>query len=231
MEKKFGPGAEAIRATERIIEDTQPISREIDLSSIQLDRNALSRMTTFFMGFTGKFENYKRPLTRGILEGKIPVKKFITNSLITRVLPPLMMNLLFTAGAGDDVDPEDILWDILLYQVCGFPVVREVSVLGANVIRRATDPEFRGFSAFGTPLAKIPQMVESNMGKISKWFAGDADDMEAAIAAADLILATQGVGAVKAVREADEGFRQFESSEGFDAWFKLLIKPDFKEKE
>jgi hypothetical protein len=232
MERKYGHGSvRALRETEKILLDTQPISRELDLSSMQLDRSALSRIFTFFSGFTMKFENRKRVYTRGFLEGKIPFKQFATHVIFERLLPPVMMNLLFTAGFGDDFDEEDILWDVLLYQVVGFPIVRELSVLAVNAIRRATDAEFKGFSAFGTPLLDVPDAIENNVGKLSKWFAGDADDMEAALAAVDIILATKGVPAVKAIKDFQEGFRQFENSEGFDAWFKLLIKPDFKEKE
>jgi len=229
MDKKYGPGARSLRETEKVILDTQPISREMDLSTMQLNRTAMSRMFTFFTGFTQKFENRKRVYVRGFREGKIPFKKFATHVVLERLLPPLFMNLLFTAGAGDDLEGDDMLWDLLLYQVCGFPVVRELSVLGANAIRKATDPEFKGFSAFGTPLAEIPKAIEWNMNKLAKWFAGEADDKEAVLAAVDLILATRGVPAVKAYKDFEEGFRQFENSEGFDAWFKLLIKPDFKE--
>lgn len=230
MERKFGPGAQAIRATEKIIQDTQPMSREIDMSTLQLDRESLSRMFTFFSGFTGKFENYKRPYTRGFMEGKIPLKKFAHNVLITRVVPPMLMNMMFAFIFGNDQDPEDILWDTLLYQVCGFPIIRELAILGANAVRRATDPNFKGFSAFGTPLSTVPVMIERNVSKIAGWFSGDVGGEDAAVAAADLILTAKGVPAVKAVREAKESYRQFENSSGPDAWLKLLIKPDPDEK-
>lgn len=231
MERRHGPGAKAIRETDKIIFDTQPITREMDLSSMQLNRNSLSRILTFFSGFTMKFENRKRVYVRGFLEGKIPLKRFMLQVMVERLMPPMLMNLLFTLGAGDDPELDNIFWDVLLYQVVGFPVVRELSVFAANAVRLGYDDEFRGFSAFGTPLATIPKAFEWNMNTIARWFRGDEEDKEAAVAAVDLLLATKGVPAVKIVKDFQESARQFNHSDGWDRWFKLLFKPDPKERE
>jgi hypothetical protein len=232
MEAKYGPGQRAIRETEKIILDTQPISREIDLSTMQLERKALSRMFTFFSGFAMKFENRKRVYVRGFLEGKIPLRKFVTHVMMERILPPMIMSFMFTAGAGDDTDWEDVGWDVLLYQVFGFPIVRELSVLTANTIRYATDEDFRGFSAFGTPMSTIPDAVEWNMNTIAKWFSDEGETVDGVLAAMDLILALNGVPAIKAYKDIEEGIRQAEQSDGgFDKLFKLLIKPDPQERE
>ncbi|MCK5639951.1 MAG: hypothetical protein KAJ19_04110, partial [Gammaproteobacteria bacterium] len=230
MERKYGPGAKAIRETEKIILDTQPISRTLDMSRVQLNRNGLARLMTLFTGFTMKFENRKRVYVRGFKAGKIPLKDFMTHVLLERVLPPVLMNLLFTLGAGDDPEAEDILWDMLLYQVCGFPVVRELVVGVTNMIRQGTDDDFRGFSPIGTPLLATYAAIERNAQTVARWFRGDAADSEAWLAAVEAVLATKGVPAVKIAREIDESIRQFKHSEGLDAVFKLLVKPDPKER-
>jgi hypothetical protein len=178
-----------------------------------------------------KFENRKRVYVRGFLEGKIPLKTFMTHVMVERIMPPMLMNLLFTLGAGDDPEADDVFWDVLLYQVCGFPVVRELSVFAANAVRLGYDEEFRSFSAFGTPLGTIPKAFEWNMNTIARWSRGDEEDKEAAVAVVDLLLATKGVPAVKIVKDFQESARQFDHSDGWDRWFKLLFKPDPKERE
>ncbi|MCP4127774.1 MAG: hypothetical protein GY753_12005 [Gammaproteobacteria bacterium] len=232
MERRYGMGsARAIRETDKIIFDTQPITREMDLSNMQLSRNSLSRLLTFFSGFTMKFENRKRVYVRGFLEKKIPLGQFMLHVLVERILPPMLMNLLFTLGAGDDPEPDDVFWDVLLYQVCGFPVVRELAVGVANAARLGYDDDFHGFSPIGSPIMSAVQAVERNMNTLARWFSGDGGDTEAAVAAVDLVLATKGVPAVKIVKDFQESARQFEYSDGFDAWFKLFVKPDPKERE
>jgi len=231
MERKYGPGQRAIRETEKIIFDTQPMSRNMDLSALQLDRNGLSRLLTFFSGFVMKFENRKRVYVRGFLEGKIPLGQFMFHVLLERMAPPMFMNLLFTLGAGDDPELDDVLWDMLMYQVCGFPGVRELAVLGSNTIRRAYDPDFQSWSVFNTPLLTPVKAMERNMNTLAGWFQGDIDSGEAALAAIDVGLALKGIPAVKMYEDMKESARQFERSDGFDAWFKLLFKPDPEERE
>jgi hypothetical protein len=231
MERKYGPGAQAIRETEKIISDTQPVSRAVDMSRVQLNRHGLARLMTLFTGFTMKFENRKRVYVRGWREGKISTRDFMTHVMLERILPPMMMNLLFTLGYGDDIEPEDIGWDILLYQLCGFPVVRELVVGVSNMVRQGTDEDFRGFSPIGTPLLATYSAIERNTQTLARWFKGDEEDSEAWLAVVEAILALKGVPAVKVAREMDESIRQFKHSKGLDAAFKLVVKPDPKERE
>jgi hypothetical protein len=230
MDRKYGPGEKSLRETEKVIIDTQPIARAMDMSVLQLNRKALSRMLTFFTTAVAKFENRNRIYNRGAVEGLIPIKKVLSQILIERVLPPILMNLLFTLGRGDEPDMEDMAWDLLLYQVIGYPIYRELALAGVNMARYATDDDFRGFSAFGTALSSVPDAVEKNMEKIAGLFSGDTAVMEAAIALADLTLSLKGIPAVKAIRDIDAGFEQFKDDDGFSAWWKLLVRDNYKER-
>jgi len=229
MERKYGPGQRAIEATNKVIFDTQPMTREMDLSVAQLDRRALSKMITFFTTALMKFENRKRIFSVG--RKIIPLNKVIKHIILERIVPPLLINLAFTLGAGDDLEPDEIAWEILLYQVCGFPVVRELSVAVANAVRWGYQDDFRGFSAFGTPLMIPVQAFEWNMYTLAKWYKGDEENQEAVLAMIDIVLGYFGVPAVKFAKDLEESARQFEKADGFESWFKLLVKPNPEERE
>ena len=99
-----------------------------------------------------------------------------------------------------------------------------------NGIRKATDPDFKGWSAFNTPLATIPDAIEWNMNAIAKWYSGEGDQVEGSLALIDIMLSVNGVPAVKIYKDGMESIRQAEYSDGFDKYFKLLIKPDPQER-
>jgi hypothetical protein len=81
-------------------------------------------------------------------------------------------------------------------------------------------------------MSTIPDAVEWNMNTIAKWFSDEGETVDGVLAAMDLILALNGVPAIKAYKDMEEGIRQAEQSDGgFDKLFKLLIKPDPQERE
>jgi phosphopantetheine adenylyltransferase len=243
MERKYGSGARAIRETEKIIIDTQPMSREMDLSTMQLERNTLSRLFTFFTGFLMRMENLGRIYGRGILESKIPKKRALKYILLARVLPPMAMNLLFTAGAGDEPDERaapaqkliditfrrEVLFDLLLYQTAGFPVVRQLTELTVGAVRLATEPDYKWYSAFQTPMGTIPDAIEWNMNTVARFFAGEKEVSDFALALTDMMLIMyRGANLVGQYEKMEESVKQFGEAEGFDAFFKLGVKPNPK---
>jgi hypothetical protein len=231
MEAKYGMGAEAQRRTEKVISDTQPTSKTQDQSLLQLDQGIGARMMSFFMGFLMRYENQNRIFNRGISEKKIPLKKAVQQIVHSRLLPTVIMYYLFTLGAGDEPEADDLVWDILLYQFAGNPVKNMAATLAANVIRKSYDPETKTFSVHGNPISKFPEIVEYTTNTMAKFFRGDADAKDFGLAVVELWLAQKGLAAVRFYREMQESLRQFENTQDLSRWFKLVFKPDYKEKE
>ena len=230
MEKKYGMGRDAQRRTEKAISDTQPMSDAQDLSVLQLDRGAMSRLVTFFMGFLMRKENQNRLFDRGRTEKKIPVKTLVHQALFSQFFPPLLLSVMIGAGAGDELDWEDLLWDIVLYRFSGFPLKNAVATLASNTVRKSYDAETKLWSVTGSPMSAVPKTVEFGANRVAKALRGDAEEEEFFIGLIEIAAAYYGVRAVGFYKEIKESIKQFNNTETLDRWYKLIVKPDYKEK-
>ena len=232
--KKFGGDAvQAVRYADEMIAASQPVTREFDKSSMQAHSKGMAKLFTFFASFVMRFENRKRLHTKAFLAGKMPFTEYATHWALERILPPIAMNLMFAAIHGEEPDRDDLIFDSLLYQICGLPFVREVVGVLANEFRRTVlddkDVWSRGIFS-GTPLASVDQIVTNGVRGLFKMIndLGDTDTMiEGAVALTEMAAFFMGVGAIpRQTRSVLEGIRQYEEEGGTIGDILVTPNPD-----
>ena len=215
----------AVRFADEAIASSQPSSRPFDQSYIQRSPKGVHRLFTMFSTFTMKFGNRMLHRIEAIKQGQISKGEVLRQLVLDHLVPPIMMHVMFTSlwGTWGEWELEDLGWDVLLYQLIGFPFIREASMAVAQRIRGE-----RARSVVDSPAFTIMNITKNAAGglfELIKDFDDDKNQEKAAWALFDLLSYSAGIPVSKVVKKTKEGLEQFEDDEG--TIFNILVpNPD-----
>lgn len=212
MKVHEGDIQQAVRHADEAVAASQPSSRPIDMSHFQRSRKGLHRLFTMFSTFTMKYGNRQRYFYGAMRAGEINKARWMENVIMEAILPPLAMRLMFCLFWDREPNAEDMLWDVLLYQFMGLPLVRDVvgSIVSAGRGKFVSDP---GDSPAFTGLKLVTRLGTS----VWKWLDDleDDDKMEKALwAFAEMASYTTGIPAARVAKKLKKGMEQYEDGEG-----------------
>ena len=168
-----GDSIEARKFATRHIRSSQPSALPVDKNHFQRSKKGWHRLATMFSSFAFKQgqrqrynwnawnnrdENGKRTLSSA---------KYFTDIMTEFIAPPLMMSVMFSLLRGEDVEPEDLLLDVLSYQFMGLFMVRDMTSWLAFSLKTGTrfgrDPfssaAFEGGKIAGNMFLNIAELV------------------------------------------------------------------------
>lgn len=224
MKDTGGDTQAAVQFADDKVASSQNTARPMDLSSLQANKNGVIRVFTMFSSYAVRFGHFQRAGYRLWREGGITTGAFVRQVILTQILPPFIMRVVYSMLRGDELDEEmlkDATIDILLYQFMGLPFLRD---LVAFPVRKAQG-EFAP-SPGDSPLF-VGYQNTARAASTLLHFAEDMDDderMETAIwAFSDAVAYLYGLPLPRFVRTLKEGMRQFEDEDGTP--FNILV-PD-----
>lgn len=232
LPKVDGDVDRAATLADEAIASSQPATRPKDLARMQRSRKGVHRVLTLLMTFAIRRTNANAFAWKAIANGQMGVTDGLTYSFLTWVIAPTIALALKHLIWGTDLEDEDeqkrLLGDaaqeILLYQVQGIPLVRDVGFMTREVIatgrsrqrgpRTAMDTAFRLHKEMLEGIAALPEALGSD----------DPDELEGALwALADLTSFYLGIPVVRAYRDIQEGLRQVDEE---DAGVLNVLIPD-----
>ena len=120
--------------------------------------------------------------------------------------------------------PEDYLWDVLLYQLVGIPIAREVALFSANIIRGK-----RSKALISTPVETAVNVFERSIGAAVGMVSGKEQSTEKVLwAFADLMSFMAGIPATQLGRRLKKGTQQWMEEDGT---FTNVLFPKYKKKK
>lgn len=230
MKEFDGDVSKSVAAADNSIGFSQPFNRPFDKAPIQRERG-LSSLFTMFSSFTLKFGNRQWLYTQGKRNGAVSTREYVKHIALERILPPLMMNLMFSMVWGDPPDePEEFLeiaGDIALYQVIGLPILRDVVVALASYQRAAVGKgRPKGFE---TPYTSVIKMVENALKNVFQLFydSGNPKKQEKVFwSTFELISFTTGVPVSQVAKKFKKSMENIESGNGTIGDYMLI--PSYK---
>lgn len=227
MKDSGGDIKEAINFADTAVAASQPSSRALDLSRFQRNRNGIMRLFTMFMTFTIKYGNRQRTAYKAFREGATTFSQFMGFVVMEALIPPILMNLMFAGGWGEEPEAAGIATDWFLYQFSGLPFVRDLTYGTAAIATGKWVPDvwdspvYTGFKIYQSFAKGMTQWVKDldNTDKAKKAFLGFCEMASFAI----------GVPASQVYKRIMEGYRQYDQEDG--TWFNILVPSPQKRKK
>lgn len=220
----------AVAEADNMLASMQPVSRSLDLSHIQRSRSGMHRLFTMFSSFTILYGNRVEYFWEGFQEGKISPMNFARFVVLETLLPPMVQLYMLSYLQGREPDPEETIAELAMYQVSGFPIIREAlnysisKAAGKYTEQPGRSPLFTGSKIAGDAAKDVGNLVFK--GALSVFFdkamaPDEAEWHKAVWAFADLTSYSLGIPASKVYKNLRKGMDQWESGEG--TAFNILV--------
>lgn len=216
MEMFDGDQGKASRHADKAVSASQPFNRKLDMAAVQRSKKGSHILFTMFSSFTLKFGNRQWLNTQARRQGKISKGAYIRHLAYERLLPPVLMNMMFAAIWGEEPDIEDIGWSVLLYQFIGLPFFRDLVTAAVSSYRYSRKDE--GYKkTVSTPTAVGIDVGQRSVDALANLTADLEDENKrerAAWALFEVFSFVTGVPAAQIARRVDKGMEQIEDDEG-----------------
>lgn len=226
MDTTDGNVSAASARADNAVSFSQPFNRAIDKAAIQRESGWIS-FFNMFSSFTLKFGNRQWAYTQAKRNGVVSTRQYVNHIALERILPPVMMSLMFGMLWGDPPDDDETLFemigDVAKYQVAGLPLVRDFASILEGAISGGRSQGLK------SPLSIFPDMIENtirNLTGLAQNFDNPKTKEKAAWSVFELVSFSTGIPASQIFKKWKKANKNIEKGNGTIGDYMLV--PSYK---
>lgn len=176
---KTGDINEAVLAADRLIQDTQPSSRPMDLAHFQRHTTGLHRLFTMFQTMTMKYGNRQAYVWNAMRSGNITPFAAVKWYFLETMLPAFASTFIGAAIRGrlGELEPEDFGWDLVMFNFSGLPFIRDLfEIVVYNFGKAAGSKKFKRMGVRPSPALKFQDVLADTIAAPAEWIMDMDDD-------------------------------------------------------